>query len=145
MTASPPVQVSRRPVVLWSLIGALVLIAASLGAGLWASWRTRPADRPLMWLSVDVGPDARASRDFTAAISPDGTHLVFPIGDPGASRFSVRSLGQPNATPLAGTEGGDNPFFSPDGEWVAFGAGGKLKKDIGVCSLNWISTSAGCY
>jgi serine/threonine-protein kinase len=42
--------------------------------------------------------------------------------------LAVRSLGQPNATPLAGTDGGDNPFFSPDGEWVAFGAGGKLKK-----------------
>ena len=27
-----------------------------------------------------------------------------------------------------GPKGGVNPFFSPDGEWVAFGAGGKLKK-----------------
>jgi serine/threonine-protein kinase len=42
--------------------------------------------------------------------------------------LAVRPLGQPNATPLAGTEGGSYPFFSPDGEWVAFGAGGKLKK-----------------
>jgi serine/threonine-protein kinase len=126
MTASPPVQASRRSVVLWSLLGAMVLIAAALGAGLWRA--TRPADRPLMWFSVDLGPDARAGRDFTAAISPDGTRLVFPIGDPGASRLAVRSLGQPNATPLAGTEGGDNPFFSPDGEWVAFGADRKLKK-----------------
>ena len=81
-----------------------------------------------MWLSVDLGPEARAGRDFTAAISPDGTRLVFPIGDASDSRLAVRSLGQPNATPLAGTEGGDNPFFSPDGEWVAFNAGGKLKK-----------------
>jgi serine/threonine-protein kinase len=104
----------------------VVLIAAALGAGLWRA--TRPTDRPLMWLSVDLGPDARAGRDFTAAISPDGTRLVFPIGDAGASRLAVRSLGQPNATPLAGTEGGANPFFSPDGEWVAFSAGGKLKK-----------------
>jgi serine/threonine-protein kinase len=126
VTATHPVQASRRPVVLWSLLGAMVLIAAALGAGLWRA--TRPADRPLMWLRVDLGPDARASRDFTAAISPDGTRLVFPVGDAGASRLAVQSLGQPNATPLAGTEGGSNPFFSPDGEWVAFGAGGKLKK-----------------
>jgi hypothetical protein len=107
VTATPPLQVWRRPVVLWSLLGAVVLIAAALGAGMWRA--TRPTDRPLMWLSVDLGPDARASRDFTAAISPDGTRLVFPIGDPGASRLAVRSLGQPNATPLAGTEGGANP------------------------------------
>jgi Tol biopolymer transport system component/predicted Ser/Thr protein kinase len=125
MTAAPPVQISR-PVALWSLLGAVVLIAAALGTGLWRA--TRPADRPLMWLNVDLGPDARADRDFTAAISPDGTRLVFPIGDPGASRLAVRSLGQPNATPLAGTEGGVNPFFSPNGEWVAFGAGRNLKK-----------------
>jgi serine/threonine-protein kinase len=124
-TATPPVRVWRRPVVPWSLLGAVVLIAAALGVSLWRP--TRPTDRPLMWLSVDLGPDARARRDFTAAISPDGTRLVFPISDPG-SRLAVRSLGQPTATPLAGTEGGDNPFFSPDGEWVAFGAGGKLKK-----------------
>jgi serine/threonine-protein kinase len=81
-----------------------------------------------MWLSVDLGPEARAGRDFTAAISPDGTRLVFPIGDASDSRLAVRSLGQPNATPLARTQGGFNPFFSPNGEWVAFGADRKLKK-----------------
>jgi serine/threonine-protein kinase len=125
-TAARSVEVWRRPIVLGSLLAAVVLIAVVLGVGLWRA--TRPVDRPLIWLSADLGPDARASRDFTAAISPDGTRLVFPIGDPGASRLAVRSLGQPSATPLAGTEGGANPFFSPDGEWIAFGAGGKLKK-----------------
>jgi serine/threonine-protein kinase len=126
-TAARAVEVWRRPIVPGSLLAAVVLIAAGLGAGLWRAMR--PVDRPLIWLSADLGPDARASRDFTAAISPDGTRLVFPIGDNlGASRLAVRSLGQPTATPLAGTDGGGNPFFSPDGEWVAFSAGGKLKK-----------------
>ena len=127
-TASPPaqVQVSRRPVLLWSLLGAVVLIAAALGAGLWRA--TRPVDRSLIWLNVDLGPDARAARDLTATISPNGTRLVFPIGEPGATRLAVRPLGQPNATPLAGTEGGSYAFFSPDGKWIAFGAAGKLKK-----------------
>jgi serine/threonine-protein kinase len=130
VTAIPPLQVWRRPVVLWSLLAAVVLIAAALGAGLWRA--TRPTDRPLVWLSVDLGPDARAGRDFTAAISPDGTRLVFPIGDRGASRLAVRLLGQPNATPLAGTEGGYDPFFSPDGEWVAFGAADRKLKKISI-------------
>jgi serine/threonine protein kinase/Tol biopolymer transport system component len=113
----------RRAMLPW-MLAALATVSAAVIA-----WRaTRPADRPLTWLSVDLGPDARAERDFTVAISPDGTRLVFPIGNPGASRLAVRSLGQPNATPLTGTEGGSNPFFSPDGEWIGFGAGGKLKK-----------------
>ena len=30
--------------------------------------------------------------------------------------------------PIPGTEGGFHPFFSPDGLWVGFFAGGKLKK-----------------
>jgi serine/threonine-protein kinase len=120
---SVPVEGKRR-VLPWAV--ALAVMAGLAGAGWWRA--TRPMDRPLMWLSVDLGPDARAGRDFTAAISPDGTRLVFPIGDPGASRLAARFLGQPNATPLAGTEGGDNPFFSPNGEWVAFGADRKLKK-----------------
>jgi len=32
------------------------------------------------------------------------------------------------ATPIRGTEGANYPFFSPDGEWVGFFAGNKLKK-----------------
>jgi serine/threonine-protein kinase len=115
-----------RNIVPWAAAVALAIVAVVGWSLLWRA--TRPTDRPLTWLNVDLGPDAQASRDFTAAISPDGTRLVFPIGGAGASRLAVRLLGQPNATPLAGTEGGDNPFFSPDGEWVAFGAGGKLKK-----------------
>src|SRR5262249_59860670 len=37
-------------------------------------------------------------------------------------------LAEPQATVLAGTEESATPFFSPDGQWVAFFAGGKLKK-----------------
>ena len=29
---------------------------------------------------------------------------------------------------ISGTEGATNPFFSPDGQWLGFFAGGKLKK-----------------
>ena len=32
------------------------------------------------------------------------------------------------AKPIPGTEGAVNPFFSPDGQWLGFFAGGKLKK-----------------
>jgi serine/threonine-protein kinase len=111
MAAEPPVQVPRRATVPWSLLAVVVLIASALGAGLWRA--TRPADRPLIWLSVDLGPDARASRDLTAAISPDGTRLVFPMGEPSASRLAVRSLGQPNATPLAGPKADRTPSSRP--------------------------------
>ena len=43
-------------------------------------------------------------------------------------RLFTRRLDQPNATELAGTQGAYAPFFSPDGQWVAFFTAGKLKK-----------------
>jgi Tol biopolymer transport system component len=57
-------------------------------------------------------------------LSPDGTRMVYRT----RGGLSTRLLDQPKATPLAGTEGADDPFFSPDGQWVAFFANGKLKK-----------------
>ena len=43
-------------------------------------------------------------------------------------RLFTRRLDQPNATELAGTQGAFAPFFSPDGQWVAFFTAGKLQK-----------------
>jgi hypothetical protein len=103
----PAAIAPRHALLPWAIAGTLAL--ATLAAVV-VAWRaTRPIDRPLMWLSVDLGPEARASRDFTAAISPDGSRLVFPVGEFGASKLAERILGQPNATPLAGTEGGVEP------------------------------------
>ena len=40
----------------------------------------------------------------------------------------VRDLDDAIARPLAGTQDADQPFFSPDGRWIAFFAESKLKK-----------------
>jgi Tol biopolymer transport system component len=40
----------------------------------------------------------------------------------------VRLLSERQAAPLPGTEDASLPFFSPDGQWIAFFADGKLKK-----------------
>ena len=39
-----------------------------------------------------------------------------------------QTLGRFDVTRLAGTEGAEGPFFSPNGEWVGFAAAGKLGK-----------------
>jgi serine/threonine-protein kinase len=46
----------------------------------------------------------------------------------GQTRFVTRLLSQQDTVPIPGTEGGRNPFFSPDGEWVGFYRDGKLQK-----------------
>jgi len=65
------------------------------------------------------------------ALSPDGRQLVFVGCGGGACRLYLRDRAAIDARPLAGTEGvraPENPFFSPDGRWIGFGADGKLKK-----------------
>src|SRR4030095_5845833 len=46
----------------------------------------------------------------------------------GSRQIYVRRLSQLQATPLSGTDNAVGPFFSPDGQWIAFFADGKLRK-----------------
>ncbi len=112
--------------VLWVVAGVLALALSAVGFGWWRS--ARPVDRPLIRLSVDLGPDAVAGTRTTAVLSPDGTRIVFPILSNGVRQFATRTLNQPGATFMSGTEFGIDPFFSPDGQWIGFFADGKLKK-----------------
>ena len=65
----------------------------------------------------------------SVVISPDGTRLVY-VGtiSGGPPKLLTRRLDQPNATELAGTEGARDPFFSRDGQWVAFWNGREIYK-----------------
>ena len=55
------------------------------------------------------------------AISPDGMRFVYTSGTSGTGgSLYVRHVDQLDATFLRGTEDGQTPFFSPDGEWVGF-------------------------
>src|SRR5262249_20377371 len=63
------------------------------------------------------------------AISPDGRRVVYAAGEGETRRLFLRPLDRYEATPIAGSEGAIDPFFSPDGGWIAFvGGGGKLRK-----------------
>jgi hypothetical protein len=121
-----PVQ-TRRAALPW-------IVAAVLGVGLvavvarWAPWRT--ASRPaLVRFSVDLGVDASLITDQAPVLSPDGTLLAF-VAQKGTenARIYVRHVDRLDATALTGTENAQYPFFSPDGQWIAFFADGKLKK-----------------
>jgi predicted Ser/Thr protein kinase len=107
----------------WIAAAVVGIVAVAAGFGWWRA--TRPVEHPLMRLSVDLGPDAVAGARITAVLSPDGTRIVFPVK---SGQLATRLLDQPKATPISGTEGGATPFFSPDGQWIGFAAGGKLKK-----------------
>ena len=48
--------------------------------------------------------------------------------NPQLADLVIAFLDQADAIELAGTEDATTPFFSPDGEWIAFFAENKLKK-----------------
>jgi len=109
------------------VVAAFAIIAMIAGAFWWRAMR--PVDRPLMRLSVDLGPDAVAGQFTTIAISPDGSRLVFPAKSPdGKQVLATRLLSETKPALLSGTESGRDPFFSPDGKWIGFFADGKMKK-----------------
>src|SRR5712692_2143921 len=124
---APEAEPATRSRLLWAAAGALAVL---LAVALWAAWRaTRPVEQklqPLVRLDVDLGPDVSLGSfaGADATLSPDGTRLVYVS----QGRLFTRRLDQPNATELAGTQGASEPFFSPDGRWVAFFAQDKLKK-----------------
>jgi serine/threonine protein kinase/Tol biopolymer transport system component len=60
-------------------------------------------------------------------VSPDGQALAFSaISADGRSRIFVRGRDQPEAQPLAGTENGVLPFWSPDSQFLGFTKEGAL-------------------
>ena len=84
-------------------------------------------------MSLELGAGtalAAVSQGAAAVLSPDGTMLAFVGQTTPASprRLFVRRLSEMQATSLAGTEDAVNPFYSPDGQWIAFFAAEKLKK-----------------
>jgi serine/threonine-protein kinase len=122
-----PVTGRRSRWVPWA-VAALALIGA--GTIAWLLWPT-PANRAAIRLSADLGVNAELYTPLGSSVllSPDGKLLAFVAStgnDP--RRIYVRQLDELRASPLAGTEGARSPFFSPEGQRIAFFADGKLKK-----------------
>jgi serine/threonine-protein kinase len=62
------------------------------------------------------------------AVSPDGSRLAYVARRGERTQLFMRTLDQLEPSPIAGTEDGTSPFFSPGGDWLGFSAEGKLKK-----------------
>ena len=119
---------SRIVVAAWS---AAALAVGALTASFFG-WQLRPpaveAPGAVRFTVADASGEV-----FTLlsglALSPDGRDLVYALGSGEQSRLYHRPLESFDAetTLLEGTEGGQYPFFSPDGEWVGFflGPGGQ--------------------
>ena len=114
------------------LVAAAAAIAASVavvGAIVWNLPRQDTAIQPVRRFAIQPPPSAAMTGPH-AVLSPDGRHLVYQGPSDRGSQVYVRALDQFDARALPGTEGANNALlaFSPDGQWLAFASGGRLKK-----------------
>jgi Tol biopolymer transport system component len=114
------------------VIAALALVAAIASFAL-SRRGTGPVATPaLTQLSLLLPANSslalRGQNPAPPAISPDGRRVVFGISSGGSATLYVRSLDQPEAAELPGTEGAAYPFWSPDNQKIGFFAGGKLRR-----------------
>jgi len=129
---APTGSSSRR--YLWPLAGASILLAAALAT---VSWRSLQREPEPQTLSFAILPPANGGFTPTPssvptpqfALSPDGRRITFVAAvAPNAPMLWVRALDSMTATPLAGTQGAEYPFWSPDSASIGFFSNGSLKR-----------------
>jgi serine/threonine protein kinase/Tol biopolymer transport system component len=146
-TTEQPAASPARRVPLAALIAIAVLAAALLG---WAGARFFTPSRTgseSVRMQIAPPPDLQLQRsselnDF--AISPDGRTLVFVARGEGGRSLVLRRLDSFQFTKVAATDGAASPFWSSDGEWIGYSAGGKLWKTklaggappVALCDVN---------
>ncbi len=112
-------------------VGVLLLVAvASL-----ATWNLKRAPSPPTQpvsryvITLPSGQQLAGLENGPAvALSRDGTQLAYVALQGGTQQIYLRAMDSLEARAIPGKEGAVNPFFSPDGQWVGFCTGNKLKK-----------------
>ncbi len=124
-------EARHRPWTAWlgwaAAVVALGLVVFALG------WRRAPEAVPRVTrLDAQLPAGVRlALQDVPVlALSRDGGELAFAAVDPTSGRpmIYVRRMDETEARPVRGTELGVAPFFSPDGDSIAFFVGRRLAR-----------------
>jgi serine/threonine-protein kinase len=124
-----------------ALPAVALLLGAAIGAALWPRLRPAPAPQLSQWSlalkSNQMLQPPDPSGGARIALSPDGRALAYIGPSESGHRLWLRRLDQLDATPIAGTEGASEPFFSPDGRRVGFVKNGT---EVRIASLGGAPT-----
>ena len=109
------IQAVPRPILPWALTTIVLLVVTSV-----AVWYLKPPEARPISRFYHVLPE---DQQFTnpgrpvVAVSPDGSNIVYVANQ----QLYLRSMDELEARPIPGTdEQPTNPFFSPDGQSVAY-------------------------
>ena len=91
-----------------------VVLALAL---IWAFTRSSRAPAPVVMRTMlaDSLPAI-----YGLAVSPDGSLIAMSMGAVGGRQLYMRRMDELELRPIPGTEGGQQPHFSPDGQYLAF-------------------------
>src|SRR6266478_4953667 len=113
-------------ILLWGVVS--LLLAAITGFAIWNLKPSLPRPITRAVITLPLGQRLAALDQPAVALSPDGTHLAYVATQGGAQQIYLRAMDSLDARLIPGTEGATEPFFSPDGQWLGFFVGNKLKK-----------------
>ena len=121
---------ARRPrLLVYAAAASAALLVAALAAFAWFGSPRLDCSSGRTIRSVIALPENVTATigSGSIAFAPDGSSIVYK---PRGTQTELRRyrLADGVDTTIAGTAGADEPFFSADGQWLAFFAGGFLKK-----------------
>ena len=131
-TSITPVP-AHRGSIRWPLAAGLAAVAVLVTIGITQalapeSTTAGSTNAPHLTIALPDGVEMANTNLMPVAVSPDGQTVAFVGRRAGTPLLFVRTLSNPDVTALAGTDNAHSPFFSPDGQWIAFFAQGRLKK-----------------
>jgi Tol biopolymer transport system component len=128
---------TRRAWLPWTLAGVLFVVSAALGDMMFFGAREPEGANTSRDAKITFEVATPNNLSGLLSISPDGKNIADSVlSDTGPYMLWVRSLEHQSPRFLPGTEGATQMFWSPDGRFIGFFAGGQLKKvDISGVSL----------
>ena len=118
---------------LWPTAAAWTLAAVATIVSVWSltGGAPPPASDPLRF-TIAIPPGEEIPMDAglppPVAISRDGDLIAYVTRQSSGNRIYLRRHEDVDGRPIAGTEGGNGPFFSADGRWLGFASGGFIRK-----------------
>jgi serine/threonine-protein kinase len=118
---------ARLPWILTSMFALIAIVVVGL------SWIIPQKAAPdALHVAVTLPPEldlmSGGKEETICAISPDGERIAFTARRNDTVRLYLRSLDSQQVVEVSDSGDAGHPFFSPDGQWVAFFSRDKLRK-----------------